>query len=279
MINLIQPISFFDRLTEQDGYKENSPKLHKFLADSRLIPFQIKVPSNINSILSFRIVGYRYIFEIDLVSPNTNFIKVVTAEAGKYVLFFGGENLVFRRISNYPNIPEEYDEEPLAFCPDYYHYEVKLDTGKIYYSEKFYIGGAGLCDEPITLEINAWNNNDRSNFTFTENFKFKCYFNSFIHAQEAIVTDDYHKDGYERQSLKIRVIQFPYSFEVNPLPYTISNGLAVLTTFDNFVIKENGNEYIANSIDFEIENIEGTSFNRVIFTFTLKGQDIIKTNC
>lgn len=278
MINLIQPISFFDRLAEQDGYKENSPKLHKFLADSRLIPFQIKVPETITSITSFRIVGYKYIFDISL-EVNEDVLKIEEVDSGKYVLFYGSENLIFERLINYPEQPSIYDQEPLQMCPDYYHYEVTVDTGKTYYSEKFYIYGNGLCDSPITLEINAWNSTDKNGYTFVNSFKFKSYFSTFIHSQDATITNEYSKDGYERQSLKRRVIQFPYTFEVDPLPFTISNGLAVLTAFDNFVIKENGNEYTAESIDIEIDDIEGTSFKKIVFTFTIKGQDIIKTFC
>lgn len=279
MINLIQPISFFDVLGEQDGFKENSPKLHKFLADSRLIPFQIRIGETVTSITSFRLVGYKYQFDLPLDSGNENYIKIVTMPSGKFVLFFGGENMVFKRLTNYPEQPPTYDTEPLSICPDFYHYEVTLNTGKKYFSEKFYVGGDGLCDSPISLEINAWCDSDKHGFTFTEGFKFKAYFNTFIHSNQAEITDEFVKDGYERQILQRRVIRFPYKFEVDPLPFTISNGLAVLTAFDNFVIKENGNDYVAESVDVDIEEIEGTSFNQIVFTFTIKGQDVIKTFC
>lgn len=279
MINLIQPISFFDNLGEQDGFKENSPKLHKFLADERLIPFQIRIPEDATSITSFRLVGYKYQFDIALDSGNENYIKVVEVPSGKFVLFFGGEHLVFKRLTNYPDQPPVYDTEPLSLCPDFYHYEVTLNTGKKYFSEKFYVSGNGLCDSPITLKITAWCNSDKHGFTFTENFKFNAYFNTFIHSHQATITDEFVKDGYERQILQRRVIQFPYKFEVDPLPFTISNGLAVLSAFDNFVINENGNDYVAESVDVDIEEIEGTSFNQIVFTFTIKGQDVIKTFC
>lgn len=279
MINLIQPISFFDRLAEQDGYKENSPRLHKFLADERLIPFQIKVSDETTSITSLRMVGFKYQFDIDLINGNEDALKIVEVPSGKYVLFFGGEDLVFNRLTNYPDQPPIYDQEPLSMCPDYYHYEVTLNTGKTYYSEKFYVNGSGLCDSPITLEIQAWNDRDKQGFTFTEGFKFKAYFNTFIHSQQATITNEYLKDGYERQILQRRVIQFPFKFEIDPVPFSIANGLAVLTAFDNFVIIENGNEYLAENVEFEAEEIEGTSFNQVVFTFTIKGQDVIKTFC
>lgn len=283
MINLIQPISFFDRIQEQDQFRENSPGGHKFLADKRLIPFQIFFNDyDTLSVTSFRLVGYKYQFEIDLINGNEDFLKVIQtddAPAKTYILFLGGEGLVFNRLTNYPNQPPVYAPEPIEYCPDYYHYEVTTNTGKTFYSEKFYIGGNGLCDSPITLEIHAWNNSDKQGFTFEEGFKFKAYFNSFIHTQQAIITDEYLKDGFERQRLQRRVMEFPFSFSTDPLPFSITNGLALLTAFDNFVVIENGNEYITESVSVETDQVEGTSFASATFTFTIKDNDIIKTLC
>lgn len=279
MINLIQPISFFDRIEEQDSYLENSPSSHKFLADERLIPFQIKVPDEVTSISSFRMIGNKYIFKIDLNSGNEDALKLVTADNGKYILFFGGEDLVFNRLTNYPALPPIYEPEPLEMCSDHYYYEVTTNDGKRYFSERFYVNGNGLCDGKITLELNAWNNKDKGSYTFTEGFKFKAYLDTFIHSHKAEITDEFAKDGYERQILQRRVLSFPYSFVTDPLPYSIANGLAVLVAFDNFVIKVNGNEFIAEDFEIEIEEVEGTSYHTILFTFTQKGQSVVKTFC
>lgn len=279
MVNLIQPISFYDKLSEQDSFKESSVNF-KFLSDERLIPFQIKVPDEITSIKSFSLIGYKYRFEIDLDSSNSDYIKIILGDSGKkYVVFFGGENLKFKRLTNYPEQPPIYTEEDLSLCSDHYYYEVTLNNDKKYFSERFYLNGSGICDSEINLEINSWNDSDKQGYTFKEGFKFKSYFNSFIHSRQAQITNEYVKNGFDIQILKRRVISFPYSFEVDPLPFSISNGLAVLTAFDNFVIKENGNEYTAENIDVEIEPIEGTTLDRITFSFTIKGSDIIKTFC
>lgn len=278
MINLIQPISFYDRLEEQSYKMENSPSPAKFLADKRLIPFQIKMPES-SQVVGFRLVGFKYQFEIDLITENIQSMEVVPMGNYSYFLFYGGENLFFRRLKNYPNLPPEYTIEPLGMCSDYYHYEVSLASGKKYYSEKFYYNGTGGCDSPITLEINAWNNTDKNDLIFQNGFKFKSYFNTFIYSQQANITDDFDKDGFERQILKSRVIQFPYSFAPDPLPQVVTNGLALLTAFDNFVVIENGNEYITEFVQMEIEDVEGTNLNTSIFTFRIKGQDVIKTFC
>lgn len=281
MINLIQPISFFDRIQEQDNYKENSPAPPRFITDNRLIPFQLK-PELGGTVTSFRLVGYKYRFDIDLTANPSIFTILQTVELNNY-LFKGGEGLVFRRLTNYPDKPPIYSSEPLELCPDYYHYEITFDSGKTYYSEKFYVIGEGLCENerPITLEIQAWNDpfSEVYGFMFDETFKFKAYFNTFIHYQQALITDEFLKDGYERQVLQKRVIQFPYIFETDPLPYSIANGLAVLTLFNNFVVIENGNTYKADSVTVDLQEIEGTSYSKVVFTFSVRDQDLIKNFC
>lgn len=279
MIYTIQPLPFYDRLSEQDRFKENSFGISKYLSDKRLIPFQIPLQPDMTSVSTFRIVGFKYAFEIDL-SINEDMIRIIDTNLGRKCIFFGGEGIVFRRLTNYPQYPPQYSSEPLDMCVDYYHFELKFNNNKTLYSEKFYLNGGGMCDSRINLEIEAWNDKDIYDFTFIDGFKFRAYFDSFITNQIGEPTDEFLPDGYERNILSRRVIQFPLVFEVDPLPFSIANGLLMLTGLSHFVVKENGNEYIADIVTLETTQIEGSSFAQSVFKVYLnKENDLLKTLC
>lgn len=269
MINLIQPLPFYDRLTEQDRFKESCDGLYKFLCNNdKLIPFQIIVPLDSAVIDSIRIVGYSCIMELYL-PDNNDQIYFQTTDDRKW-LIYTGEQLTFTRSTG--------TTEPLLLKSDYYYFEVSID-GKFYYSEVFNVVGNGICDVPITLSIEAWHSKNMNGYSFDEGFRFKCFFNTFITNITADITDEYSKDGYERQILQRRVTIFTHNIELDPLPNSVAIGIAALTSFKNILIKHNGNEYNVKDITFKQEKIEGGCLDSILLAFTIFDQDIIRTNC
>ena len=269
MINLIQPLPFYDRLTEQDRFKESCDGMYKFLCNKDLlIPFQIAVPLDAETIDSVRMVGFTCIMELYLPN-NTDQIYFQTTGTRKWVIY-KGDQFTFTRDSG--------ATEPMVLKSDYYYFEVSVD-GKFYYSEMFYVVGTGICDAPITLTIEAWHSKNMNGYSFDESFKFRCFFNSFITNITADITDEYSKDGYERQLLQRRVTIFTHNVELDPLPNSVAIGIAALTSFNNIVIKHNGNEYNVRDITFKQEKIEGGCLDSVLLAFTIFDQDIIRTNC
>lgn len=271
MINLIQPLPFYDRLTEQDYYKESCNGVYKFLSsNTNLIPFQIIVPSDYNTIDSFKIVGFSNEFEVNLSNlTNQGLIKFITAGSKKWVAFFGGQ-LKFIDIDD--NISD------LVLCSDYYHFEVTVN-GVTKYSELFFVGINNICSTPITMEIQAWHSSNFQNYTFDQGFKFKAFFNAFITNVTPEITDEYSKDGYERKVLQRRVIEYQYNIEIDPIPNSISIGLAFLTSLKNILIKHNGNEYVVKDITYKQDPFDGGCLDSVKLTFTIFDQDTVRTNC
>lgn len=272
MINLIQPLPFFDRLSEQERFKESSDGLYRFLSPpDTLIPFQIAVPSDAVAIEAMKIRGFMYEFELDF-PANSDQVKFQTNGGRKWVMY-KGDQLTFVR--------ENGTEEPLVIPAGYYWFEITVD-GKTYYSEVFCVPGDGICDEEINMIIEAWNDEDsqsNNGRTFWDGFKYKCYFHSFITNVVPDITDEFTKDGYERQILLRRVMIFNYNIELDPLPNTVSIGLAYLTSLSHIVIKHNGNEYNVKDITFKPDSVEGGSLDTVQLTFSIFDQDVIKTNC
>lgn len=269
MINLIQPLPFFDRLIEQERFKESCDGLYRFLSHKdKLIPFQIAVPIGAETIDYVKIRGYSFEYEAEP-PTNTPQIKFHTSEGRKW-LVYNGEQLNFTR--------ENGEFSPMVLKPDFYYFEVSVD-GRVYYSEVFNVPGDGICDQQINMEIEAWNDSNSNGRTFDEDFKFRAFFNSFITNIIPDITDEFTKDGYERNVLLRKVIIFNYNIELDPLPNSVSIGLAYLTTLKHIVIKHNGNEYIVRDISYKPDSVEGGALDTVQLTFSIFDQDIIKTNC
>lgn len=269
MINLIQPLPFFDRLSEQERFKESCDGLYRFLSPpDTLIPFQIAVPIGSAVIDYIKIRGYSHAFEIEL-DTNPTQAKFQTT-SGKKWLMYKGDQFTFTR--------ENGSTEPLILPADFYYFEISIDE-KVYYSEIWCVPGTGICDAPINMIIEAWNDVNTNGRTFDDSFKFRAYFNSFITNIVPDITDEFTKDGYERQILLRRVITFPHNIELDPVPNSVSIGLAYLTTLKNIHIYHNGNDYNVKDISYKPDQVEGGALDTVQLTFTIFDQDIIKTNC
>lgn len=269
MINLIQPLPFYDRITEQQRFKENSYGLSRFLSPSdTLIPFQIKVPIEAVEIQSIIIRGFSNEFEIDL-PANNDFFYFKTV-GGKKRIIYRGEQLTFVR--------ENGDQEPLIIAPDYYWFEVTVDD-KTFFSEVFCVPGEGICDEPINLTIEAWDDKNSNDRFFEDGFKFRAYFHSMITNVVPDITDEFTKDGYERQILLRRVIVFQHNIELDPMPNSISIGIAYLTTLKYIIITFDNNDYVVKDITYKPDPVEGGSLDAVQLTFTIFDEDVIKTGC
>jgi len=269
MINLIQPLPFFDRLIEQERFKESCDGLYRFLSHKdKLIPFQIAVPIGSAIIDYFKIKGYSNEYEINL-NANSSKIKFISS-SGKKWLVYKGDQLTFVR--------EDETTEPLELCHDYYFFEISVD-GRVYFSEVFNVPGDGICDQQINMEIEAWDDSNSNGRTFDDGFKFKAFFNSFITNIVPDITDEYTKDGYERQILLRKVVIFNYNIELDPVPNSVSIGLAYLTTLKNIIIKHNGNDYVVRDISYKTDSVEGGALDTVQLTFSIFDEDIIKTNC
>lgn len=269
MKNLIQPLQVYDRLTEQDRFKENLDGTYKFLSNrDKLIPFQFIVPIGATTINSFSIKGtYNYDF-------------VLANNVGKFGLYSNGNQknfMYFGEQLNHTNVMSVVS--PLILAGGGYHwFEVVVD-GKTYYTEMFYVVGDGFCDKPITLEIEAWDRYDTNGHLFSNNFRYKCFFDSFITDQTPNIQEEFSKDGFERNNILRRVIQFLYNFELDPLPNSIAVGITALTAFTNFVIKHNGNTYTNADLTVKPERIDGGGLYSLLFSFTLPQEDLIKTAC
>lgn len=269
MINLIQPLPFFDRLTEQVFYKENCDGIYKFLSQpDTLIPFQIKVDPSAAVIDYISIIGLTCRKDIDLVENAGKFN--FHAADGKKWLVYKGDQLTFVRVGG--------GTEPLTLPRDYFYFEISID-GVVKYSEIFHVPGDGICDMPINLIIEAWHPKNMNGYTFDNGFKFKCYFNSFVTDMVAEVTDEFLKDGYERKVLSRRVIQFTHNIELEPLPHTVAIGLVAITAFKNITITDNNNQYEVKDITVKTEKIEGGALYSVLLSFSVFNQDIVRTNC
>jgi len=269
MINLIQPLPFFDRVSEQERFKESSDGLYKFLSPgNRHIPFQIAVPNTAVAIDYVKIKGFVYEFDVDL-QYNSDKVKFKTSGSKKWVVY-KGEQFTFDRESG--------ATEPLVIPSGFYYFEVAVD-GKSYFSEVFHVPGTGICDQEITMEIEAWDDANSNGRNFEDGFRYRSFFNSFITNVTPDITEEFTKDGYERQ-IKLRtVIIFNYNIELDPVPNSISIGLAYLTTLKHIVIKHNGNEYQVRDITYKPDKVEGGALDTVQLTFSIFDQDIIKTNC
>lgn len=269
MINLIQPLPFFDRLIEQERFKESCDGLYRVLSHpDKLIPFQIAVPFGSAVIDYVKIKGYSCEQEAEMETNSTN-IKFYTAGGKKWVIY-KGDQLTFTR--------ENGTTSPMLLAPDFYYFEVSVD-GKPYYSEVFNVPGTGICDQEINMEIEAWDDKNTNGRTFDEDFKFRMFFNSFITNVVPDITDEFTKDGYERQILLRRVIVFNHNIELDPMPNSVSIGLAYLTTLKHIIIKHNGNEYNVKDITYKPDQVEGGALDTVQLAFTIFDEDVIKTNC
>lgn len=270
MTNLIQPLPIYDRLNEQARFKENCNAMYDFICPTnRLIPFQISIPNDLEAITSFKIYGMTAgVFNVNT-TLNADVIKIVEEDGKKWVLFYGDGLLI-------PGFPAP---APLPITCGYWYFEITVDA-RVYYSEVFKVVNNGIYEQDPDLMIEAWHPATMSGYSFADDFRFRAFFDSFITNNIPETTDEFLKDGYERNILQRRVIEFLYNIELDPTPNNITIGLIAMTAMKNFVITEaSGNEYVTKNVTVKQEPLDGGFLDSLQFTFTTFDQDIVRTNC
>lgn len=275
MINLLQPLNFYDYQLEQNQYRENCagavPDDCQLVSDNKLLTtWQISIPFSVVAIQSVTLYCPTCIYELNLVS-NANIIKIVTDGVRSWIIYTGVQ-LIFKDNNNV--------ESPLSLSVGIYDWRVTAG-GKTYYSEQFLVSGTGLCRNDWGLIIEAWNTKTWNGLYFNDaDFKFKVYFDTFISNILATIADTSNKDGYQRDVLSQRVITPNFQVKFNPMPNSVAVGLSVLTAMKNIrVLDKLGNIYTVKNIKFTQTPVEGDCLDLVVIEFSIFDNDYIETNC
>lgn len=280
MINLIQPLPFYDYQLEQNQYRENCagsvPDSCHLVSDNKnLSSWQIEIPIGIISITSITLCSPSCIYELNLLANQAVF-KLKTDGVKRWIIYTGGQ-LTFVDANNVSS--------PLVAQPGIYDWRV-TSGGKTYYSEQFLISGTGVCQNQWGIKIQAWNENIWNGLYFGDDFKFICYFDTFISNRIGSIADVLNKDGYQRDVLSQRVITPTYQLKFNPMPNSVALGLNVLTAMKHIQVIEKLdpagtylNTYDVKNIKFTQTPVEGDCLDLVNIEFSIFDNDYIKTNC
>lgn len=275
MINLLQPLNFYDFQLEQNQYRENCagsvPDDCQLISDNKnLTSWQIAVPLGVAAIQSVTLYNPLCIFEVDL-AVNADFIKIVSTTTQKWIVYTG-DQLIFVDNNNV--------QSPMTLCEGLFDWRVTAG-GKTYYSEQFLVPSTGICKSSWGLKIQAWNVNPWNGLYFSgTDFKFTVYFDTFISNMLAAVADVNSKDGYQRDVLSQRVITTNYQVKFNPMPNSVAVGLSVLTAMKNIQVLDTlGNVYPVKNIKFTQTPVEGDCLDIVVIEFSIFDRDYIETNC
>lgn len=275
MINLLQPLNFYDYQLEQNQYRENCagsvPDDCQLVSDNKLLnTWQISVPFGVVAIQEITLYCPSCIFELDVIA-NADVIKLVDNGANKWIIYSGNQ-LVFKDNNNIFSL--------LTLPAGLYDWRIKAG-GKTYYSEQFLVSGTGMCRNDWGLIIEAWNTKVWNGLYFNnEDFKFKVYFDTFISNMLATIADVSNKDGYQRDVLSQRVITPNFQVKFNPMPNSVAVGLSVLTAMKNIqVLDKLGNIYTVKNIKFTQTPVEGDCLDLVVIEFSIFDNDYIETNC
>lgn len=274
MINLLQPLPFYDYQLEQNQYRENCagavPDNCQLISDNiHLMPWQIAIPIGVIGITSITLYNPSCIYEFVLLSNQTVF-KIKTDGVNRWIIYNGGQ-LTFKDNNNV--------ESPLVVNSGLFYWRV-VAGGKTYYSEQFFISGTGVCRNQWGLKVKAWNDNSWNGLYFGDNFKFFVYFDTFISNILSTVSDVINKDGYQRDVLSQRVITPNFQIKFNPMPNIVAVGLSVLTAMKNIQVLDTlGNVYNVKNIKFTQVPVEGDCLDLVTLEFSIFDNDYIETNC
>lgn len=280
MINLIQPLPFYDYQLEQNQYRENCagsvPDNCQLVSDNRnLISWQIEIPLAIISITSITLFSPTCIYELTLLA-NQSVFKIKTDGVKRWIIYTGGQ-LTFVDANNI--------QTPLVVKGGLYDWRV-VSGGKTYYSEQFLVSGTGICRNVWGIKLQAWNDTIWNGLYFGDDFKFTAYFDTFISNRLSTVADVVNKDGFQRDVLSQRVVSTNYQIKFNPMPNSVALGLSVLTAMKNIQVIErldpNGdyvNTYDVKNIKFTQTPVEGDCLDLVNIEFSIFDNDYIKTPC
>lgn len=276
MINLLQPLPFYDFQLEQNQYRENCagsvPNTCQMVSDNKTLPsWQISIPFAVNAVQAIMIYSNTHIYELNVAS-NAALIKIVSVGTDQKWIIYTGAQLVFKDSDNV--------ESPLIVVPGLYDFRITAG-GKTYYSEQFLVSGTGVCRNDWGLKIEAWNVLPWNGMYFSDaTFKYKAYFDTFISNMLTSISDVSNKDGYQRDVLSQRVITPNFQIKFNPMPNSIAVGLSVLTAMKNIQISDKiGNVYNVKNIKFTQTPIEGDCLDIVVIEFSIFDNDYIRTNC
>jgi hypothetical protein len=274
MMNILQPLPFYNRLSEQIHLKENSVGPSKILCyPDRLIPFQIVVPNSAQAITGVKLTGYKCEIEVDMTNAtNAARIRLVTLGGRKYVVY-NGDPFIFVRMNN--------STSTIILPTDYFHLTITLDNSQSFYSDKFYPVKPAFCDRDISFQWEMWNDSSKQGYYFENGFKFLAYFDTFITSMTPNIFEDFSKDGYERDILNFRVVTQTYNFELEGVPNSMTAGLSAMLAFDNIYFTDipNNNRYRVKNITFSPEPEEGGATDSILIGFTIFDNDLIKTLC
>lgn len=275
MINLLQPLNFYDYQLEQNQYRENCagaiPDNCQLVSGNKnLITWQIKIPFGVVAIQNVTLYCPTCIYDLDL-TANADIIKLVDDGVNRWIIYTG-DQLIFKDNNN--------NLTPLTVSACIYDWRVKAG-GKTYYSEQFLVGGTGMCRNDWGLKIEAWNTKNWNGFYFNNSdFKFRVYFDTFISNMIATIADVSNKDGYQRDVLSQRVITPNFQIKFNPMPNSVAVGLSILTAMKNIHILDTlGNDYVVKNINFTQTPVEGDCLDLVVIEFSIFDKDYIETNC
>lgn len=275
MINLLQPLNFYDFQLEQNQYRENCagaiPDNCQLISDNKkLTPWQIAIPLGVAAIQSVTLYCPTCIYELDL-AANAAFIKIVTTATQKWIIYTG-DQLIFKDNNNITS--------PLTLSSGIFDWRVTAG-GKTYYSEQFLVPSTGMCKSSWGLKVQAWNGTPWNGLYFSgTDFKFTVYFDTFISNMLATIADVSNKDGYQRDVLSQRVITPNFQVKFNPMPNSVAVGLSVLTAMKNIQVLDTlGNVYQVKNIKFTQTPIEGDCLDIVVIEFSIFDRDYIETNC
>lgn len=275
MINLLQPLNFYDFQLEQNQYRENCagavPDNCQMVSDNKTLgSWQISVPFDVIAIQSIMLYSNGHIYELNVIS-NAAIIKLVDNGTQKWIVYTGVQ-LIFK--------DNDGDESPLVLAPGIYDWRIKAG-GKTYYSEQFIISGKEMCRHDWGLKIQAWNTKVWNGLYFNDaDFKFTAYFDTFISNGLVATADVSNKDGFQRDVLSQRVITINRQIKFNPMPNSVAMGLSMLTSLKNIHILDTlGNDYNVKNIKFTQTPVEGDCLDIVVIEFSIFDKDYIETNC
>lgn len=275
MINLLQPLNFYDFQLEQNQYRENCnglvPDSCQLVSDNKkLNSWQIAIPLSVVAIQSIELYSNGHIYDLNVLVNNA-IIKIVANATDAWIIYTG-EQLIF--------VDNDNVQSPLVVVDGLYDFRIKAG-GKTYYSEQFLIQNNAVCKSQWGLKMQAWNTVPWNGFYFNnDDFKFTVYFDTFISNILSTVADVVNKDGYQRDVLSQRVITANFQIKFNPMPNSVAVGLSVLTAMKNIQILDTlGNVYPVKDIKFTQTPVEGDCLDIVVIEFSIFDNDYIRTNC
>lgn len=266
MINIISTLPFYDKVIEQNRFKENSQSLkeyNSYNSHNKMASWLVILPDNTMGIDYVKLHGLDKIYTLNLSNGS---IRLGWSDNKRWAVYNGGAIIAAE------------NNQELYLPAGKYFWEVKA-SDRVFFSEVIFVDSPDC--ERWSIKLEAWNETPWNGYFFDGFFKFVSYYNTFVTNITPTISDDTLKDGYDRQNLSQRVISLSYNISFDPMPNIIAVGLAIQMTLKNIVITDRitGNVYNVKNTKFTQTPIEGTSFDIVDLQFTLFDGDYIANLC